>query len=75
MEKIMKISLVIPIYYNQDNLRPLYKDIQDKLYPCTEYEWEIVMVNDGSEDGSYQVMRELFRFLRRRLRRKKDEGP
>ncbi len=23
----------------------------------------------------YQVMRELFRFLRRRLRRKKDEGP
>lgn len=59
MEKIMKISLVIPIYYNQDNLRPLYKDIQDKLYPYTEYEWEIVMVNDGSEDGSYQVMREL----------------
>lgn len=59
MEKIMKISLVIPIYYNQDNLRPLYKDIQDKLYPYTEYEWEIIMVNDGSEDGSYQVMREL----------------
>lgn len=55
----MKISLVIPIYYNQDNLRPLYKDIQEKLYSCSEYEWEIVMVNDGSADGSYRVMQEL----------------
>ena len=55
----MKISLVIPVYYNEENLKPLYKDIQEKLYPCTEYDWEIVMVNDGSADGSYQVMKEL----------------
>lgn len=55
----MKISLVIPVYYNEENLRPLYKDIQEKLYSCTEYDWEIVMVNDGSADGSYQVMKEL----------------
>lgn len=55
----MKISLVIPVYYNQDNLWPLYKDIQMKLYPYTEYNWEIVMVNDGSEDRSYQVMQEI----------------
>ncbi|MCM1263983.1 MAG: glycosyltransferase family 2 protein [Butyrivibrio sp.] len=55
----MKISLVIPVYYNQDNLRPLYKDIQDKLYTHTEYEWELVMVNDGSLDDSYKVMQEL----------------
>lgn len=55
----MKISLTIPVYYNQDNLRPLYKDIQEKLYPHTEYEWEIVMVNDGSGDESYRIMQEL----------------
>lgn len=55
----MKISIVIPVYYNQDNLKPLYKDIQEKLYSHTEYEWEIVMVNDGSQDDSYGVMQEL----------------
>lgn len=55
----MKISLIIPIYYNQDNLYPLYKDIQEKLYPHEEYEWEIVMVNDGSGDESYKIMRKL----------------
>lgn len=55
----MKISIIIPVYFNQDNLRPLYQDIQEKLYSHTEYEWELVMVNDGSKDESYQVMREL----------------
>lgn len=55
----MKISIVIPVYYNQDNLKPLYQDIQTKLYPHDEYEWEIVMVNDGSKDDSYVIMQEL----------------
>lgn len=55
----MKISVVIPVYYNQDNLKPLYQDIKEKLYSHDEYTWEIVMVNDGSKDESYQVMKEL----------------
>lgn len=55
----MKISIVIPVYYNEDNLRPLYEDIREKLFIHTEYEWELVMVNDGSGDKSYQVMKEL----------------
>lgn len=55
----MKISIVIPVYYNQDNLIPLYNDLSQKLFSHTEYEWEIVMVNDGSRDESYTVMKEL----------------
>ena len=55
----MKISVVIPVYYNQDNLKPLYEDMSKKLFIHTEYEWEIVMVNDGSKDESYMVMKEL----------------
>lgn len=55
----MKISVVIPVYYNQDNLKPLYRDIQEKLYIHEEYEWELVLVNDGSQDDSYKVMKEL----------------
>lgn len=55
----MKISVVIPVYYNQDNLKPLYADIEKKLLGHDEYEWEVVMVNDGSKDESYAVMKEL----------------
>lgn len=57
----MKISVVIPVYYNQDNLGPLYEDISKKLLCHNEYDWEIVMVNDGSKDESYVVMKELAR--------------
>ena len=55
----MKISLVIPVYYNAENLMPLYDDIKNKLLDHTEYEWEIVMVDDGSKDDSYEVMKQL----------------
>ncbi|MCM1188414.1 MAG: glycosyltransferase family 2 protein [bacterium] len=57
----MKISIVIPVYFNEDNLKPLYADIKEKLLSQDEYEWELVMVNDGSGDGSYRVMQELAR--------------
>ena len=55
----MKVSLVIPVYYNEENLRPLYEDIKEKFINKIDYEYEIVMVNDGSQDKSYEVMKEL----------------
>lgn len=55
----MKVSIVIPVYYNEDNLKPLYKDIKEKFINRIDYSYEIVMVNDGSKDNSYAVMEEL----------------
>ncbi len=55
----MKLSIVIPIYYNENNISPLYNDIKEKLIDVIEYEYEIVMVNDGSGDDSYEVMKKL----------------
>ena len=54
----MKLSIVIPVYFNQDNLYPLYKDIENKIIEKIDYEYEIVMVNDGSKDRSYEVMQQ-----------------
>lgn len=55
----MKISIVIPVYYNEDNLYPLYDDIKKKVIDVIDYAYEIIMVNDGSKDNSYAVMQEL----------------
>lgn len=55
----MKLSIVIPVYYNEDNLIPLYEDIKKKIIEVIDYEYEIVMVNDGSKDNSYEVMKKL----------------
>lgn len=55
----MKLSIIIPVYYNEDNLRPLYDDIKAKIIDVIDYDYELVMVNDGSKDNSYSVMQEL----------------
>lgn len=55
----MKISIIIPVYYNQDNLQPLYDDIKKKVIDVIDFEYEIVMVNDGSQDKSYEMMKRL----------------
>lgn len=56
-----KLSIVIPVYYNEDNLRPLYLDIKEKIIDVATFDYEIVMVDDGSRDNSWKVMRELAR--------------
>lgn len=54
-----KLSIIIPIYYNENNLHPLYEDIKEKVLCKLKCDYEIVMVNDGSKDKSYEVMQEL----------------
>ena len=61
----MKVSIVIPVYYNEGNLNPLYDDIRKKFIEKIDYEYEIVMVDDGSRDDSYTVMQRLAKNDRR----------
>lgn len=53
-----KISIVVPVYYNSDTLMLLYEDMKAKiLYRLEDY--EIVFVDDGSGDDSWQVMNQI----------------
>ena len=54
-----KLSIVIPVYYNELNLKPLYADIKEKIIDVIDFDYEIVLVDDGSEDGSWKVIQEL----------------
>lgn len=54
-----KLSIVVPVYYNELNLRPLYQDIKTKIIDVIDYDYEIVMVDDGSGDNSWQIIQEL----------------
>ncbi len=53
------MSIVIPVYYNEDNLELLYDDLKKKIIDVIDYEYELVIVNDGSKDNSYEVMKNL----------------
>jgi len=51
-----KLSIVIPVYYNAENLLPLYEDLKEKLLNREGAEFELVFVDDGSGDDSYAVL-------------------
>ena len=52
------LSLVIPVYNEADSLEPLVAEIDQALAPSHQ-PFEIVFVDDGSSDGSFDVMRRL----------------
>ena len=54
----MKISVVVPVYKSSDTL-PLLVDEVGKVLPNVADEYELVLVNDGSPDQSWQVISEL----------------
>ena len=51
-----KISVVITVYNEQDNIMPLAKGLYTVLEPQT-YDYEIIFVDDGSVDGTYEALR------------------
>lgn len=55
----MKLSIVVPVYYNADSLEDMYIDLKKKVLTKLECEYELIFVNDGSGDESYQVMKKL----------------
>jgi glycosyltransferase involved in cell wall biosynthesis len=56
----MKLSIVVPIYNERDNVRPLY-DALVAVLVYTEHVYEIILVDDGSTDGSAEEMDRLAR--------------
>jgi len=52
----MELSVVVPLLDEQENLRPLYDQIRQAL--DGRYVYEIIFVDDGSTDGSFQVLKE-----------------
>lgn len=54
-----KLSIIVPVYYNEENLLPLYNDLKEKVTSKLNCDYEIVFVDDGSKDNSYAVMKEL----------------
>lgn len=57
-KRMSKISIIIPVYYNSDTLMLLYEDMKAKILDKLG-DYEIVMVDDGSGDNSWEVMNQI----------------
>jgi glycosyltransferase involved in cell wall biosynthesis len=52
------ISIVVPVFNEAENVRPLYEAVEEALAEAS-YTWEIVFIDDGSTDGTYKTLEEL----------------
>lgn len=52
----MKISLVVPVFNEEDTIPIFYQSVRKEL---TEHEVEIIFVNDGSKDGTESIINAL----------------
>jgi len=62
-----RLSLVVPLYNEQDNVEPLLAGIHAALadYPMP---WELIVVDDGSSDGTHERLRDAARRWGRHVR-------
>jgi glycosyltransferase involved in cell wall biosynthesis len=51
------LSIVVPLYNEEANVRPLHGAVQSAL--GTVFRWELVLVDDGSRDATATLVREL----------------
>ncbi|HWV38309.1 MAG TPA: glycosyltransferase family 2 protein [Vulgatibacter sp.] len=55
-----RLSVVVPIYNEEENVVPLVQELEKGLDACGRT-WEILLIDDGSTDGSLEALRELQR--------------
>ena len=58
MNDEIELSIVIPLFNEEENVKPLYAQLKEALEPL-EQSYEIIIVDDGSTDRSFELLRGL----------------
>jgi len=53
------IAIVVPVFNERDNLRLFHEAVAAVIATMPDYDWEFMFVDDGSRDGSFDVLRDL----------------
>ncbi len=54
------LSIVIPVYNSSKTINEVYRQLVE-LFDRSGHSWELILINDGSQDGSWEVIRDLHR--------------
>ena len=55
----MELSIVIPVYNEEENIDPLIHEINAAVQPLG-MRYEIVVVDDGSKDNTFTALAQLY---------------
>ena len=54
-----KVSILVPCYNEEASLQALYEALRQLMDAQSNYQWEVLMVNDGSKDNTIQIIKQL----------------
>lgn len=54
-----KVSILVPCYNEEASLPALYDALHGLMEANKQYDWEVLLVNDGSRDRTMEVIKEL----------------
>lgn len=54
-----RVTILVPCYNEEQSLPALYSALNELMGQNTDYEWEVLMVNDGSRDHTIDVIKQL----------------
>ena len=54
-----KVSLVIPMYYEEEVAEECYNRVTKVLSSLQDYTYEIIFINDGSQDKTLEILEEI----------------
>lgn len=54
-----KVSMVIPMYYEEQVAEECYKRVAENLKKLSDYDYEIIFVNDGSKDKTLDILEKI----------------
>lgn len=55
----MKLSLIVPAFNEEENIENFQNAVIEAFKDCS-YSYEIIFINDGSVDGTFEKMKKLF---------------
>ena len=58
-EKKKLVTILVPAYNEQEVLHLLYDRLEKLMNENTNYDFEVLLVNDGSKDRTFEIMKEL----------------
>lgn len=54
-----RITILVPCYNEQDSLPALSEALKSLMNQHHQYEWEVLLVNDGSRDNTISIIKEI----------------
>ena len=57
MPTMRTLSVIVPVKDERDNIEPLYRAVKESLRES--FDWEVVYVDDGSSDGTFDELTKL----------------